>query len=117
MPVLCSRTDDEGSHVYTPCQDVVWPSQGLPQAHQPLRAEYVRLRASTLAVSPSSPSTRLSMGALVQLFNTGAAFISAGDGLTILKLLNDGAVTVSFPNEVAVRHQRVSKHSGREQNT
>ena len=41
---------------------------------------------------------------LSQAFGNGAAFISAGDGLTLLKLLATSPVTVSFPNEVAVRN-------------
>ncbi len=39
----------------------------------------------------------------MQNFGVGAAFISAGDGLTLIKLLHAGAVTVSFPDEIAVR--------------
>ena len=47
---------------------------------------------------------------LLQAFGNGAAFISAGDGLTLLKLLNAGPVTVSFPNEVAVRGFTLHHH-------
>ena len=44
------------------------------------------------------------MTSIAQLFGVGAAFISAGDGLTILKALSGGAVTATFPDEIAVRH-------------
>ena len=58
---------------------------------------------------PATSATKLhfahlNVRPLMQNFDVGAAFISAGDGLTLLELLHKGAVTVSFPDEIAVRH-------------
>ena len=49
-------------------------------------------------------ASQMCASAVVQLVSYGAGFIGKGDGATLVQMLYTGAVTVTFPNEAAVRN-------------